>query len=91
MVPVIGFLDVDSVTRAVWVFLPVRRSMRLGFAAVVVERVRAMVVCVECIVEWSRFWLCCAVSLLDKKREALDVSYHGYLSFYLFLLAQDSP
>jgi hypothetical protein len=41
-VPVRGFLDVDSVTRAVCVFLPVRRSMRLGFAAVVVERVRAM-------------------------------------------------
>ena len=42
VVPVRGFLDVDSVTRAVCVFLPVRRSMRLGFAAVVVERVRAM-------------------------------------------------
>jgi hypothetical protein len=42
VVPVMGFLEVDSVTRAVDVFLPVRRDMRLGFAAVVVERVRAM-------------------------------------------------
>jgi hypothetical protein len=43
VVPVMGFLEVDSVTRAFWtVFLPVRRDMRLGFVAVVVERVRAM-------------------------------------------------
>jgi hypothetical protein len=42
VVPVRGFLEVDSVTRAVCVFLPVRRSKRLGFAAVVAERVRAM-------------------------------------------------
>jgi len=50
VVPVIGFLEVDSVTRAFCcVFLPVKRDMRLGFAAVVVERVRAMAseLCVE--------------------------------------------
>jgi hypothetical protein len=48
VVPVMGFFDVDSVTRAfVVVFLPARRERRLGFLVVevvgaVVVRVRAM-------------------------------------------------
>jgi hypothetical protein len=48
VVPVMGFFDVDSVTRALCVvFLPVRRERRLGFLVVevvgaVVARVRAI-------------------------------------------------
>jgi hypothetical protein len=36
VVPVMGFLEVDSVTRAFEVFLPVRRDKRLGLRPVVV-------------------------------------------------------
>jgi hypothetical protein len=49
VVPVMGFLEVDSVTRAfVVVFLPARRESRLGLRVVVVGvavvRVRAMMI-----------------------------------------------
>jgi hypothetical protein len=49
VVPVMGFLEVDSVTRAFVVFLPARRDRRLGLRPVVVVgvavvRVRAMMI-----------------------------------------------
>jgi hypothetical protein len=52
VVPVMGFLEVDSVTRAFCVvFLPARRERRPGLRPVVVVgaavvRVRAMMICV---------------------------------------------
>lgn len=62
VVPVMGFLEVDSVTRAFVVFLPARRDKRLGLRPVVVVgvavvRVRAMMIdsvfvdCVEGVVK----------------------------------------
>jgi hypothetical protein len=66
VVPVMGFFDVDSVTRAFCVvFLPARRERRLGFLVVavvgaVVVRVRAMMseelwICLVCVFVVSRF------------------------------------
>jgi hypothetical protein len=82
-----GFLEVDSVTRAFEVFLPVRRDKRLGLRPVVVVgavvvRVRAMMnsVCCFCFrgvcLLFSR-WSCEAE---EKKHEA------QYLTLYLLLV-----
>lgn len=77
VVPVMGFLEVDSVTRAGWVvFLPARRDKRLGLRPVVVVgavvvRVRAIVCSVFGILRKGLFVVSgCSCGAEERRHEA---------------------